>query len=427
MSKFLPFSTLAIAGLTLAIMSFDSVMAAEELPPTGAIAPASGQGSRFVPGSSQPMAGDAGLRMRTHVRLFVPVQQVNPESASASGYFFETPASLACLYGLTTKTTGCNPASVTARASGGSKVIAIVDAYDHPNIASDLSKFSIQFGLPAASLQVVYASGVRPPQDPTGGWELEEALDVEMAHALAPSAKIILVEAASSSLTNLLKAIDVASTQVAAAGGGEVSMSWGSDEFSSETIYDSHFNTSGVVYFAAAGDSPGVGWPAVSANVVAVGGTSVSRNPSTGNVISEATWTEGSGGPSVFVPRPSYQNAVSSLTGGTRAIPDISAVADPDTGVWVYDSFPIEGAIEGWIPVGGTSAATPIVAAIANASGTFRSSSSAQLATLYAKAGSTTLFNAITRGICGPYAGYSPNPTWSPCVGLGSAIGKSGF
>ncbi|MDR3436569.1 S53 family peptidase [Telmatospirillum sp.] len=393
---------------------------------TGATKPASGQGSIHKPASSLPESGDAGTRMRTHVSKFVPMQQMNPQSASVSGYFFETPASLACLYGLTTTTTGCIPGKVSTVASGGSKVIAIVDAYDHPWIASDLAKFSAQFGLPTANLQVVYATGRRPNIDQSGGWELEEALDVEVAHAMAPSAKIILVEAASSSLTDLLKAVDVASSLVATAGGGQVVMSWGSDEFSGEASYDTHFATKNVVYLAASGDSPGVSWPATSANVIAVGGTSVSRNPTTGVLISEAAWSDGGGGPSSYVGRPAYQSAVASLVGTTRATPDIAAVADPNTGVWVYNSFPYEGVVEGWMAIGGTSVAAPLTAAVINSSGTFRASSATQLATIYAAAG-TSSFKSITRGICGPYAGYSPGTTWSPCVGLGSPNGRTGF
>jgi subtilase family serine protease len=364
--------------------------------------------------------------MRTHVTRFVPQQQVNPKSAPASGYYFETPASLACLYGLATATTGCVPGQVTAVAGGGSKVIAVVDAYDAPTIANDLTVYSTQFGLPTPSLQVVYASGRRPNIDPTGGWELEEALDVEMAHAIAPAAKIILVEAASDSTSDLLRAVDVASSLVAAAGGGEVSMSWGGDEFSGEASYDTHFSTQKVVYLAAAGDSPGVNWPASSANVVAVGGTSVSRHPTTGVLISEAAWSDGGGGPSTFVARPSYQNAVSALVGNTRSTPDVAAVADPNTGVWVYDSFPEDGSLPGWTAVGGTSVATPLTAAVINASGSFRASTAAELTAIYGGAGSSS-FKTITRGICGPYAGYSPGTIWSPCVGVGSPAGKTGF
>ena len=131
--------------------------------------------------------------------------------------------------------------SATLNPSGGSRVIAIVDAFDDPNAATDLAMFSTQFGLPAANFSKVFASGVKPPQDPTGGWELEASLDIEWAHAMAPTARIILVEAASNSLSNLLAAETVAANLVAAGGGCEVYNSWGGGEFSGENSLDSKF------------------------------------------------------------------------------------------------------------------------------------------------------------------------------------------
>ena len=124
----------------------------------------------------------------------------------------------------------------------------------------------------AANFQVIYAAGVRPPVD--SGWRIETALDTQMAHALAPKAKIILVEAASNSFAHLLQAERIAANAVAAAGGGEVSNSWGSAEFGSETTstYTSPFTKPSVVVFASSGDTPQPSYPAVLSNVVAVGG-----------------------------------------------------------------------------------------------------------------------------------------------------------
>jgi kumamolisin len=125
---------------------------------------------------------------------------------------------------------GCNPNTVTENPSGGSKLIAIVDAYDDPDAMSDLNTFSSQFGLSSVTsttFKVVFAAGTRPAQDPTGGWEGEESLDIEMAHAMAPGADIVLVEAASNSDVDLFTAVSVAGTLVASAGGGEVLMDWG--------------------------------------------------------------------------------------------------------------------------------------------------------------------------------------------------------
>lgn len=206
------------------------------------------------------------------------------------GFFFETPASLGCVYNLVRHgVRGCNPNVTTENpnVSRGSRAIALVEAFDDPTAASDLAVFSTQFGLPAANLQVVYSNGAEPALDPTGGWEIEEALDTQWAHAMAPGAKIYLVEAADNSFTNLFNAVQVASGLVAAAGGGEVSMSWGAGEFLGENTLDGFFTTPGIVYVASTGDSPGVEYPSASPNVVSVGGTSVAA-PSLSGVINSA-------------------------------------------------------------------------------------------------------------------------------------------
>ncbi len=249
----------------------------------------------FTPGSSLPQANNASgqVMIRTHLRILVPsATRMHFGAAAAqpselppfSGYFFETPASIACLYQLAAPTVrGCNPNVTTANPSGGSRAIALVDAFDDPSAAADLAEFSAQFGLPQADFTVVYAQGTEPGIDPTGGWEIEEALDTQWAHAMAPGAKVFLVEAATNSGQNLYAAVQLASKLVAAAGGGEVSMSWGGAEFSGETTLDGIFTTPGVVYFASTGDSPGVQYPSASPNVIAAGGTTISRNSTTGD------------------------------------------------------------------------------------------------------------------------------------------------
>jgi kumamolisin len=125
---------------------------------------------------------------------------------------------------------------------------------------------------------------------------------------MAPNAKIILVEAVSNSPSDLLGAVKLANNLVGPTGGGEISMSWGTAEFAGEDTLDAtFFLTPGVVYFAATGDTPGTEWPSVSANVVAVGGTAISRNPETGDFFGQAAWSDGGGGPSEFNVKPSYQ------------------------------------------------------------------------------------------------------------------------
>jgi subtilase family serine protease len=382
------------------------------------------KGSVVIPSSSMERSRDAGERAHTNIQLFIPARGLtSPRPLTVgppySGYMYETPASVACVYRLATAAAGCNPNTVMTNSSGGSRAIAIVDAYDDPNAASDLARFSSQFGLPAPNFQVVYASGTQPSRD--FGWELEESLDIEWAHAVAPNAKIYLVEAASNSYSDLFLAVSRASSLVADAGGGEVSMSWGSGEFPGETGYDSYFTTPGVVYFASAGDGPGTLYPSVSPNVVAAGGTTLRRNPSTGAFRAEAAWVDTGGGTSFYEARPGYQSSISTIVGSRRGVPDLSAVADPNTGVWVYDS-----GNGGWWIVGGTSASAPILAGIVNRAGHFAPSTSSELTTIYSNMALAADFRDTTTGFCGPYMGYSTARGWDFCTGVGSPYGLAG-
>jgi len=255
----------------------------------GAAQTQSGKGHLVIPASSVEHAGDSGVKAHTNLRIMMPQAGVlsgktqPKELPPFPGYFFETPASIACLYHLAAhEGRACNPNVTTQNPSGGAGAIAIVDAFDAPNAASDLAAFSAQFGLPAPDFTVVYASGTEPPLDPSGGWELEESLDIEWAHAMAPNAKIFLVEANSNFFSDLFPAVFLAASLVATNGGGEVSMSWGSGEFTQETLFDALFTTPGVVYVASSGDGPGAIWPSTSPNVVSAGGTTISRDPNTG-------------------------------------------------------------------------------------------------------------------------------------------------
>ena len=405
---------------------------------------ASTRGKMISPQSNTEHRQDIGVRAHTNVELMMPTGSgpstltsalgVAPASTTpAPGFVAETPASLGCVYFLvSTRVSGCNPLTATLNPSGGSKVIAIVDAFDDPNAASDLATFSAQFGLPAANFSKVFASGVKPAQDPTGGWELEASLDIEWAHAMAPSAKIILVEAATNSLSSLLAAESVAANLVAAAGGGEVSNSWGGGEFAGETGLDSSFIKSGVVFFASTGDSPGTQWPGVSPNVVAAGGTTISRNPSTLAFVTERPWAEAGGGRSVFETIPTFQTSLAAVVGNSRGVPDLSFDADPDTGAWVFDSTPVQGTtagccgVRGWWIVGGTSLSAPALAGIVNSSGHFATSSEGELTTIYSNLGNTADFHDITIDYCGPFAGLTAKAGWDFCTGVGSTHGKAG-
>lgn len=394
------------------------------------------RGQVIVPQSSIESPADVSVRAHTNVRMLVPsggLPALQPEAVKPAvgappfpGFFYETPASLACVYELvTTLPAGCNPNTTTENPAGGANAIAVVDAYHDATAASDLKQFSNQFGLPPANFKVVFATGVKPAVDPTGGWELEESLDIELTHAMAPLAKIFLVEAKSNTLGDLLKAEAVASTLVAANGGGEVENGWGGSEFSGESSFDSRFTTSGVVYVAAAGDSPGVEYPAASPNVVAVGGTSISRNPSTGAFEGESAWQLTGGGPSAFETRPAYQDSILAIVGAARGTPDLSLDGDPDSGVWVYDSKPING-VKGWFIVGGTSVSSAAVAGILNAANQFYASTYDELTAVYGNLGNASDFRDITSGNCGPYIGYQAATGWDFCTGVGSDLGLLG-
>ena len=240
-------------------------------------------GHVVTPDVSIPQPGDEGKFAHTKYRVFVPAgpnarefgiskDVVSAPTPPVAGYYYETPASLACLYGLAPNTLGCNPGLVSQNATGGSRTIAIVDAYDYPTAFDDLEAYSAQFGLPLptpSSFHVVYAGGANPGPDPLCGleggwlcWASESALDIEMAHAMAPGATIYLVEANSPAFGDLFQAVQVASSLVACGqtttcpsdgkGAGEVSMSWGGGEASVETQFDALFNVKNVVFFASA-------------------------------------------------------------------------------------------------------------------------------------------------------------------------------
>ncbi len=265
----------------------------------------------------------------------------------------------------TTGPSGLAPATIqaaygfpTAKTVGAGQTIAIVDAYGDPTAEPDLASFSSQYGLPACSTvsgcfsRVNQTGGtIHPPTD--AGWALEISLDVQWAHAIAPAAKILLVEATTSSFANLMTAEDYASAHA-----GYVSNSWGGPEFSGESSYDSHFSRSGVSFFVAAGDAGlPADYPSAAPNVISVGGTLLHFDGS-GAFSSETAWTSGGGGCSA------YETAVSAQSGfsqygqagcrGRRATPDVSLDADPASGVAVYDTTPYQGQT-GWFTVGGTS------------------------------------------------------------------------
>jgi hypothetical protein len=249
---------------------------------------------------------------------------------------------------------------------GKGQTIAIVDAYDDPDIAADAEAFSQQYGLPG----VCGAGGASgdcfhlnvEEQSATAGsdgdWALEESMDVEWAHSVAPDATIDVEEAATGDFAALFAGVATATAKHPAA----VSMSWGiSEEFSEETYYDHFCRVSATVCVVSSGDLgyPG-SYPAYNPSALSVGGTTLTLG-SGGSVSSELDWSQSGGGQSWVEREPSYQESVEQS--GFRDLPDVSYDADPNTGVAVYDSVPYLGQ-SGWWVVGGTSLGAPSWSAI---------------------------------------------------------------
>jgi subtilase family serine protease len=378
------------------------------------------RGRILIPASSIIHPEDAAHRASTNIELFIPAGGI-AGSSSPQG---ETPSSLACVYGLVTPIVpGCPIDATSVNPSGGWGAIGIVDAYDDPNIEADFAVFNTQFGLPGCTTDngcftKGYASGTKPRLN--ADWALEISLDVEWAHAMAPGAKIILIEAATSSFTDLLQAEDVAGEMVSAAGGGEISNSFAASEETYERSGDSHFLVPGIVYFAASGDSPYPYWPSISPHVAAAGGTTINRDAQ-GNAVSETGWMESGGGPSVYEPRPDYQDGIENIVGASRGTPDFSFDADPASGVSIYDSIPFEQ-MNGWRIVGGTSVASPSLAGIVNAAARKAPSTKDELTAVY-KIYASRFYSAAFRDITVGQSGqHSCTVGWDFVTGMGSAV-----
>ena len=304
-----------------------------------------------------------------------------------------------------------------------SQTIAIVTASDSPNIEQDLRTYSTTFSLPACSsangcLRKVNGAGATAPLPSRNAlWALETSLDVEVAHAVCPNCKILLVEASSGSVTDLVAAVDTA----VKLGADVISNSWVVEEFRGETALDWHFNRPGITIAAASGDTGyGVKWPAASSNVVAVGGTTLDLNSSNARV-SETAWELGGSGCSAYESKPAWQ-ADSGCA--NRTVPDVAAVADPATGAAVYDSYGYSGR-RGWFRVGGTSLSTPIVAAIYALAG----NADTVVAGSHSYANASSLFDVKqgSNGTCSPVYLCTAASGYDGPSGLGSPQGTQGF
>lgn len=335
-------------------------------------------------------------------------------TAAATGSGTTAPTGLAPLqiksaYGWPTKPT-----------AGAGETIAIVDAKDDPSAEADLAAFDAQYGLPPCTTadgcftKVDESGGTNyPPSD--NSWAFEISIDVQWAHAIAPGAKILLVEAQSGNDSHLFAAEDYAKAHAQ-----YVSNSWIGNEVPGESKNDSHFVEPGVSFFAASGDSflkayyP-TGYPSVSPNVISVGGTQLNFDPS-GHLLSETGWTGGGGGCSAYEQASPAQAAFAYYPhvgcAGLRATPDVAADAAPASAVSVYDSNPFGGQTGNWFAAYGTSVATPLWAARAADAGIV-----VDAPLVYS---STISYRQITSG----GNGNSCLPVYNLCAGLGSWIGS---
>ncbi len=295
---------------------------------------------------------------------------------------------------VSTTATGYTPAQVRAHlgltGTGAGQTIAIVTAYDAPTVAQDLAVFDKAFGLPAppSFRKVNQTGGTKyPPVD--AGWALEAALDVQWAHAVAPAAGILLVEATSSALSNLMAAVSWAAAQP---GVTVVSGSFGMSEFYRQRDHDlrCRLSTGACVFASGDNGNPGT-YPATGPWGLAVGGTTLGLDGA-GNVTGESAWSGSGGGVSLYTAKPAFQ---SSVTADRRATPDVAYAGDPATGFAVYSSTPYLRQ-SGWFQMGGTSAGAPQWAGILAAANELRvKAGKGVLGALPSRTGATPLHTAL--------------------------------
>ncbi|WP_241825599.1 carboxypeptidase regulatory-like domain-containing protein [Micromonospora sp. CB01531] len=316
---------------------------------------------------------------------------------------------------------------------GAGQIVAIVDAYDNPNAEADLAVYRQQYGLPPCTTangcfrKVDQRGGMNyPPADP--GWAGEIALDLDMVSATAPYAHILLVEADTPSFEDMGAAVD----EAVALGAKYVSNSYGTaysadpgtgEDPSEVTEADPHYNHPGVAIVASSGDSAfGVAYPAASQYVTAVGGTSLVRDSSTRGW-SESVWYNSGYGPgsgcSLYEAKPAWQTDSGC---SKRTVADVAAVADPATGVAVYNSFQSGG----WTVFGGTSASAPIIAGVYAAAGT-PVANTYPSSYPYANTGQLNDVSAGNNGTCSPAYLCTAGPGYDGPTGLGTPNGLAAF
>jgi subtilase family serine protease len=385
-----------------AVVSGGLLLSAAAITPAGA----SGQAYLHQRSCADATAGSAAC----HAILARPATSPRFVGSSPAGY---NPVDLQSAYALPSAT------------GDAGQTVAIVDAYNDPNAESDLGVYRSRFGIAACTTangcfrKVNQNGGTSYPRN-NGGWSQEISLDLDMVSAVCPNCHILLVEASSNSFSNLSTAVD----EAVALGATEVSNSYGGSEFSGETGDDSHFNHPNVAITASSGDNGfGVQYPAASPYVTSVGGTSLSR-ASNSRGWSEVAWSGAGSGCSAYEPQPAWQSSNATLAAACarRAVADVSAVADPKTGVSVYDSFSYQGS-SGWLVFGGTSVASPVVASVFALAGGVTTYSASYP---FGNAASLNDVASGSNGSCGTIL-CKGGPGWDGPTGLGTPNGTGGF
>jgi subtilase family serine protease len=310
---------------------------------------------------------------------------------------------------------------------GSGQTVALVDAYNDPTAAADLATYRAEYGLPpctAASgcFTKVNESGKKGSYPATdGGWAVEESLDLDMVSAACPKCHILLVEGTSNAVSDL----GASAVTAARLGASAISNSYGLDEFGGMQHYYADYHPADAAVVASSGDFgfTAAQFPAVAPGVTAAGGTSLYTSDNHRGWVEHA-WSGGSSGCSAYVPKPAYQDAVSPHC-TMRTIADVSAVADPDTGLAIYDSTPNPYGIKpGWIEVGGTSAASPFIAGVIGLAG---NGSTFRTAWLYAHPQFLNDVTVGSNGYCGGDYLCTAKKGYDGPTGMGTPDGIGAF
>jgi subtilase family serine protease len=395
----------AIAATTLASLAWAGAAAPSAgATPAGPAAQSAGKHASRVCAEVTTGASCQALRLDPAATA----SGVTPAAATPSGLF---PADLQSAYNLPSAT------------AGAGQTIAIVDAFDDPAAESDLGVYRSQFGLPACTT----ANGCFRKVDQNGGtafprknasWAEEISLDVDMVSAICPNCHILLVEATTNSLSNLGTAVNTA----ARLGATAISNSYGGSDASDANL-GSFYNHPGIAVTASTGDNGfGVQYPASSSFVVAVGGTSL-RRAATTRGWTESAWSGAGSGCSAF--NTAIPSAATFNTGcPRRAVADVSAVADPNTGVAVFDSVAFQG-FSGWLVFGGTSVSSPIIASVYGLAGNAATIDANDFPYQH----TASLFDVTTgsNGTCSPSQLCTARAGWDGPTGLGTPNGTGGF